>query len=84
MQHEGSTLQADALDDRSGTSQVDSVQQDQGESNAAEASVQARQRRRIAQLEEKLEFLAAGRKSKQRYDHYSRHRADFSHSPLGI
>lgn len=40
------------------------------ESTAAAASLQARQRRRIAQLEEKLEVLEAGRAIKQRYNYY--------------
>jgi uncharacterized protein YigA (DUF484 family) len=39
------------------------------ESTAAAASLQARQRCRIAQLEEKLETLEAGRASKERYSH---------------
>lgn len=40
------------------------------ESAAAAASLQARQRRKIAQLEEKLETLEAGRATKQRYNYY--------------
>lgn len=36
---------------------------------AEAASLQARQRRKIAQLEEKLEVLEAGRASKERYGH---------------
>ncbi|KIK47177.1 hypothetical protein CY34DRAFT_9200 [Suillus luteus UH-Slu-Lm8-n1] len=40
------------------------------ESTAAAASLQARQRRRIAQLEEKLEVLEAGRAIKQRQSNY--------------
>ncbi|KAG2740161.1 hypothetical protein P692DRAFT_201684495, partial [Suillus brevipes Sb2] len=40
------------------------------ESAAAAASLQARQRRKIAQLEEKLETLEAGRATKQRQSNY--------------
>ncbi|KAG1761325.1 hypothetical protein EDD22DRAFT_780014 [Suillus occidentalis] len=38
------------------------------QSTAQEASLQARQRRRIAQLEEKLEVLESGRAVKEKYD----------------
>jgi methylmalonyl-CoA mutase N-terminal domain/subunit len=37
------------------------------QSTAQEASAQARQRRRIAQLEEKLELLESGRAVKEKY-----------------
>ncbi|KAG1825178.1 hypothetical protein EV424DRAFT_1320325 [Suillus variegatus] len=40
------------------------------ESTAAAASLQARQRRRIVQLEEKLEVLEAGRATKERQSNY--------------
>lgn len=58
---EGSTAQVNLED-----------QQDQSSEEltaAAAASLQARQRRRIAQLEERLEVLEAGRAAKERYSH---------------
>ncbi|KAG2117611.1 hypothetical protein DEU56DRAFT_748001 [Suillus clintonianus] len=76
MPHE---VQNDDLlqDDRSDTShaegrqgQDDSLPSQRETSNAADASLQARQRRRIAQLEEKLGSLEAGRAAKQRQTNY--------------
>ncbi|KAG1739742.1 hypothetical protein EDB19DRAFT_1908761 [Suillus lakei] len=73
---EGTVLQNNDLrpqDECSGMPHVE-VQQDQGGSlpmsNGAEAALQAQQRRRIAQLEEKLESLEAGRAVKERQTNY--------------
>jgi transcription elongation GreA/GreB family factor len=42
------------------------LRQKNSNANAAEASLQARQRRRIAQLEEKLQVLESGRTVKEK------------------
>lgn len=42
------------------------LQQKDSNANAAEVSLQARQRRRIAQLEEKLQVLESGRAAKEK------------------
>lgn len=46
-------------------------------------SLQARQRRRIAQLEEKLEALEAGRASKERYSHHFMYKVGITYHRAG-
>lgn len=52
-----------------GSGSTSHVEPRQGSHDSAELSAQARQRRKIAQLEQKLEALEYGRAGKQRYDH---------------
>ncbi|KAG1730430.1 hypothetical protein EDD22DRAFT_960728 [Suillus occidentalis] len=53
-----------------GGTQIEGQPDECSQDSAAAASLQARQRRRIAQLEEKLEVLEAGRASKERQCNY--------------
>jgi hypothetical protein len=54
-------------------------------SQVQSALVQARQRRKIAELEGKLEILESGRAVKERYDGHCMHRVSrcFAHYPAG-
>jgi hypothetical protein len=51
----------------SGDDTMSNIENHGQQSDAAAASAEARQRRRIAQLEEKLEVLESGRAAKDRY-----------------
>jgi hypothetical protein len=57
----------------------------QSPSQVQSALVQARQRRKIAELEGKLEILELGRAVKERYDGHCMHRVSrcFAHYPAG-
>jgi hypothetical protein len=71
---EGNSLDAESRQDDSNVEGTQSEHREASPTNthnqqstAQEASVQARQRRRIAQLEEKLEVLESGRAVKEKY-----------------
>lgn len=66
-----------------GGTQIEDQPDERSQDSAAAASLQARQRRRIAQLEEKLEGLEAGRASKQRYSHYYTYEVGFTYHRSG-
>jgi hypothetical protein len=63
---EGSPSHTTSQQTEGDISNLDSEGQHSRQSDAATASVEARQRRRIAQLEEKLEVLESGRAVKER------------------